>query len=157
MSNNVWETKTTQMTIQSGACVLHVGQVCYTCACTRTHPRTHPHTHSHKHAPTRAHTTRKEIRNAYWFSTATVVTPECYVIRTLRVLFWFRTMLQFSESGSKRKNEWIQIIICIIIQRLLDLLKNVWGHRFKPRAKYHCEIQGGSNMTGTNCDLFTHK
>jgi hypothetical protein len=20
-----------------------------------------------------------------------------------------------------------------------------------------CEIQGGSNMTGTNCDLFTHK
>jgi hypothetical protein len=21
----------------------------------------------------------------------------------------------------------------------------------------HCKLQGGSNMTGTNCDLFTHK
>jgi hypothetical protein len=26
-----------------------------------------------------------------------------------------------------------------------------------PRVKAFVQIQGGSNMTGTNCDLFTHK
>jgi hypothetical protein len=65
MSKNVWEAKTTQMTIQSGACVLHVGQVCYTCVCTRTlaraRVRAHPHTHTLTQARThaRAHHTQR--------------------------------------------------------------------------------------------------
>jgi hypothetical protein len=46
-----------------------------------------------------------------------------------------------------------QIPICINRYAVLDNLQNKTG-----LPQEHSEIiQGGSNVTGTNCDLFTHK
>jgi hypothetical protein len=37
------------------------------------------------------------------------------------------------------------------------LLSRKDGRTSASQENYGMEIQGGSNMTGTNCDLFTHK
>jgi hypothetical protein len=48
------------------------------------------------------------------------------------------SVVQWSKSAGK------QCVLCTVITRmLLDHIRII--------------VQGGSNMTGTNCDLFTHK
>jgi hypothetical protein len=36
-------------------------------------------------------------------------------------------------------------------------MSHVKGAYRDAEVVYHTVVQGGSNMTGTNCDLFTHK
>ena len=82
------------------------------------HPQIHESARKHSRAQARTHT-RTHSTNAF------VNAPQCYVIRTLLLLF------------------------------MPTFRMNYLWHNFK--FIVYVLIKGCSNMTGTNCDLFTYK
>jgi hypothetical protein len=49
--------------------------------------------------------------------------------------------------------------VSILVHAIKKIKKYIKKERDRERESMNknCEVQGGSNVTGTNCDLFTHK
>jgi hypothetical protein len=75
-------------------------------------------------------------------------------------LSYYKIIIEPFEVSFKYGKEWLCFFMYLVVNILQHKYKRIDTIKKKEFYKTKCQfynLQGGSNMIGTNCDLFTHK